>query len=61
MNVQDPQLAALLLQYGADINARDKKGRSVLYHVQHYFDDSDREPSEYRDIVAFLRKHGARD
>lgn len=56
MFTHSPEVAALLLEHGADINARDNRGHSVLYHAEHYLPNH---PERSKPIIRFLKQHAA--
>ena len=51
------KVAQLLLDYGADINVRDKNGRTSLHGAVDDLDDDD--DDHYFNAIQFLLKHGA--
>jgi ankyrin repeat protein len=55
----DPNLVELLIAHGADVNARDSNGRTPLKGALELA--SAGYAQKYRDVIAVLRKHGARE
>ncbi len=56
----DPNMADLLLQHGADINAVNAEGRSVLmYAAEGVKNPMRQKPVPRPDVIGYLLQHGA--
>jgi len=56
-------MVELLLQWGAKVNARDKDGHTPLHHALYHDNDDEGYPNDedYREVIALLRKAGAKE